>query len=159
MDTNPGLRDRRPRRLVRSSLALALVGGLGPAACSDAVLPLVTTWQASLQPVSPAQRVSGQVGVLSQPGRSETTIQITGADEGVTYAWRILTGTCGSQGDVVGGRASYPQLHAGADGVATGETVLSRELNPEGEYAAWTFRLVAGGAEIDAACGVLRRSR
>ncbi|MDP2958646.1 MAG: hypothetical protein Q8N53_19635, partial [Longimicrobiales bacterium] len=123
------------------SLALALVGGLGPAACSDAVLPLVTAWQANLQPVSPAQRVSGQVGVLSQAGRSAPSISITRADEGVTYSWRILTGTCGSKGDVVGGRASYPQLKPGADGVATGETTLSRELNPEGEYAAWLFRL------------------
>ncbi len=158
MDPRSSLRDRRPKRVVRG-VALALGGGLCLAACSDAVLPLVTTWQASLQPVSPAQRVSGQVGVLSQPGRSETTIQITGADEGVTYAWRILTGTCGSQGDVVGGRASYPQLQAGADGLAAGETTLSRELNPEGEYASWLFRLLAGGGETAAACGVLRRSR
>ncbi len=158
MDTRSLLRDRSPRCTVRG-LSLALAGVLCLSACSDAVLPLLTAWQAELKPVSPVQRVTGQVAVLSQPGRSETTIQITGADEGVTYAWRILTGTCGSQGDVVGGRASYPQLLAGADGVATGETVLSRELNPEGEYAAWMFRLVAGGGETAAACGVLRRSR
>jgi hypothetical protein len=144
---------------VARSLAVALVGGVCLAGCSDAVLPLVTAWLAELRQVSPAHRVSGQVGVLSQPGRSETTIQITGADEGVTYAWRILTGTCASKGDVVGGRASYPRLQIGADGAASGETTLSRELNPEGQFAAWLFRLAVGGAETDAACGVLRRSR
>ena len=158
MDARPALLDSRPPRALRG-LAAALVGGLCLVACSDAVLPLLSTWQADLQPVSPAQRVSGQVGVLSQAGRSATTIQITRADEGVAYAWRILTGSCGSRGDVVGGRAAYPQLQVGADGVASGETVLSRELNPEGEYAAWLFRLAAGGGEADAACGLLRRSR
>ncbi|HSW31035.1 MAG TPA: hypothetical protein VLH75_16240 [Longimicrobiales bacterium] len=137
----------------------ALVLAALAAACTDAVLPVLTTWQATLQPTSPAQRVLGEVAVLSQSGRAETSIKIFRSDPGVTYAWRILTGACGVQGDAVAGRAVYPQLEAGSDGVAEGRTTLSRELDAEGSYAAWLFQRGAGGTESVAACGVLQRQR
>jgi len=138
--------------------AASVVGGIA-GACSDAVLPQLTTWQASLQPVSPVQRVMGEVAVLSQSGRADTSIKISRSDPGVLYAWRILTGSCAAQGDAVAGRAVFPELEAGADGVAEGRTTLSRELDPEGSYAAWLFRIAAGGSESAAACGALRRQR
>lgn len=144
-----------PRRALGALLAMGVVGGL---ACSDAVLPLTTTWEGTLSPLSPSDRVSASVGVLSQAGRARISIQMSGGAEGRTYAWRVREGSCEAPGATVGGEAQYPRLEPNANGITTGETVLSRELNPEGAYAGWIFR-VTGTDEVAAACGGLVRGR
>jgi hypothetical protein len=103
--------------------------------------------------------VVGDVVVLSQSGRADASITISRSEPGATYSWRILSGSCSSQGATFVGRAVFPQLTAGSDGVASGQASLSRELDPGGAYAAWLFQLAAGGAESVAACGVLRWAR
>jgi hypothetical protein len=144
---------------VASARAALVVAGLLLAACSDAVLPQVTTWEADLRPSSPSSRLLASVGAISQPGRAEVSIQMGGGDTGRSYSWRIVGGSCEGPGDTVGGQAVYPVLQADAQGGATDETVLSRELAPEGSYAALLFRLDPDGGEIRAACGEMERTR
>lgn len=144
------------RRGVVGAAVLLLAAG---AACSDAVLPQITTWEGDLRPIGPSQRASASLAVLSQSGRAGVSIQMVGGDPDVTYAWRIVDGSCQAPGEVVGGRAVYPALETGAQGSASGETVLSRELDPEGSYAGWLYRVGSGGTETVAACGALQRRR
>lgn len=157
MTRSPSLRFE-VRRAV-PGVAAAFFAAACLAGCADAVLPRLTTWQASLQPMSPAQRVVGDVVVLSQSGRADASITISRSGPGAAYSWRLLVGSCGAQGAAIVGRAVFPQLTAGADGIASGQASLSRELDPDGAYAAWLFQVATGGAESAAACGVLRWAR
>ncbi len=136
----------------------ALALGLFAVACSSATVPLATTWEAQVEPLSPGG-VKGSVAVLSQAGRASTSIQITRAQPDAVYAWRIESGGCPGGGDVVGGLAVYPELVPGPQGSASGETVLSRELEPDGTYAARVFGRSEEGGEEARACGILRRTR
>jgi hypothetical protein len=141
--------------LSRSVIACALVSSGTSWGCSDITLPQRTAWEGELQSLPPAQ-VGGSVAVLSQSGRSETSILITGAQREATYAWRIRTGSCEAGGDVVGGVAIYPTLSPDASGQAEGETILSRQLDRDGTYATWVFQVLED-AEEPAACGSLAR--
>ena len=152
------LQKKRPSG--RRGLALAVTLAVcASTACSDAILPELTTWEGQLAPLTPADRTSGSVGALASGGRTETSIQILGGQPGRSYGWRIATGSCASLGDVVGGSAVYPVLTPGEDGMATGETILSRQLAADATHAAWLYLQGPGGTETPVACGALVRKR
>jgi hypothetical protein len=132
---------RTGRTVARVWVGCALV-----ASCSSVTVPLLTTWEAEVEPVTlSGSRAS--VAVVSQAGRAATSIQLVRGEAGVTYSWRLESGVCPDGGVVVGGRAVYPQLTVGSQGSAEGETVLSRELDPRGRYVARVFRRPADGVE------------
>lgn len=151
------LRSPRPLPILRAAAAAGLFVASGLiSGCRDISGPARTAWEGDLQPIGPAQ-VQGSVAVISQFGRSETSIQIVSAEPGATYSWRILSGSCQDGGAIVGGSAVYPALVPDPSGTAEGQTILSRELDPEGSYAAWLFLVVSGAEEELIACGPLER--
>jgi hypothetical protein len=121
-------------------------------------VPLLTTWEAEVEPVRTAG-VRGSLAVVSQSGRATISIQLVRGEAGVTYSWRLESGTCPDGGEVVGGRAVYPPLTPGLEGSADGDTVVSRELDPEGSYVARVFRILQSSGEDLEGCGELRRTR
>jgi hypothetical protein len=141
----------------RCALTGVLVGAVVTGSCSDAVIPLITTWEGSLEALKPGGP-RGSLAVISQPGRAQTSLQLIQGRANATYSWRIKSGSCAAPGDIVGGVASYPQLTAGDDGAVSGQTTLSRELSPDGSFAGWIYEASAVG-EPPVACGDLRRSR
>lgn len=151
-----------PRTLLRPAhcvLAAGLI--MAPGAlngCSATVTGPTIAWEGALEPVRPAV-VHGSVAVLSGSGRSEASISIIDGEPGVSYRWRIHSGSCQAAGDVVGGRAAYPVLSPGSSGQAGADASLSAALDPDREYAAWVLLDADDGHEEDMACGeLLRRS-
>ena len=137
--------------------AAAVFGVLAAPACSDAILPQLTTWEGSIEPMRPGAP-RGSLAALSQAGRTNTSLQLTLGQAGTTYAWRIQSGSCTEPGETVGGRAAYPTMVPGPDGSATDDTSLSRELSPDGTYAGWIY-VVSGEEETAVSCGDLLRTR
>jgi hypothetical protein len=147
----------RPLSTLRGAVAAGLLIASGlTGGCRDISGPVSTAWEGDLLPTGPLQ-LQGSVAVVSRLGRSETSIQISSAEPGATYSWRIRSGSCQDGGAVVGGTAVYPEIVPDPSGTAEGGTVLSRELDPGGTYAAWLFRVVAGPMEELIACGEIRR--
>ena len=148
-------RSRRPR-IPPAPAGCLIMAALCLSGCSDIVAPTRSGWEGELEPVPPAE-VRGSVAVISQSGRSETSILITNAVPGETYSWRIRSGSCDTSGDVVGGAAVYPPLSPDDTGEAEGQTTLSRELEPGNTYAALVFLSPAVGDAELVACGELAR--
>lgn len=104
--------------------------------------------------------MAGNVGAVSRSGQTSASIQLEGGDSGVVYAWRILSGSCASPGEDVVGKAVYPEMTTGLSGTGEAEATLARELDYQGTYAAWVFRISpADGSEAVAACGEMDRTR
>jgi hypothetical protein len=147
----------RPLSTLRGAVAAGLLIASAPiGGCRDISGPVSTAWEGELQPTG-LLPLQGSVAVVSRLGRSETSIRISGAEPGATYSWRIRSGSCQDGGAVVGGTAVYPEIVADPSGTAEGGTVLSRELDPGGTYAAWLFEVAAGPTEELIACGEILR--
>ncbi|MEJ2679483.1 MAG: hypothetical protein P8174_10470 [Gemmatimonadota bacterium] len=124
------------------------------AACAGPITPDDTTWQATLTATGPRDRLTGNVGVLSQSDRLSANIQIKNAPPGAILTWQLRTGSCAQAGDLIGGRAVYPALTADTLGAASAVTVVDTHLSSDGQYQASV--LDAGGLVV--ACGELQRS-
>lgn len=129
---------------------MLLLGG-----CESATEPTIVAWEGELQATPPAA-VNGSVAAISQFGRTEASILLTGAEAGATYGWRINSGTCDAEGAVVGGAAVYPALTAGAQGSATENTTFAELLGTDGSYAARVF-VTADEEQTVHACAELER--
>ena len=127
-----------------------LAGGLAWA-CSSSTAPLFTQWEGNLVPIPPAT-VEGRAAAVTQFGRTEISIQITDAEPGVSYGWRVDTGSCQNPGILQGGDASYPGLTPGPGGTATANAILSALFPATGAYAA---RVFLEESEKVVACGEL----
>jgi hypothetical protein len=123
------------------------------AACATSTDPGTTTWQASLTPVNPHDRLIGAIAVLSQPDRLTATIQIKNAAPGAILTWQLGTGTCDQTGDLIGGRAVYPTLTADSLGTADAIAVVDSHLQADGRYQAAVFDTT----DALRACGELLR--
>jgi hypothetical protein len=127
------------------------------AACGSSTEPVLTIWEGDLEPVLPAT-VGGMVAAVSQFGRTEASIQITDAEAGHTYFWRIDSGTCQGAGETQGGVAAYPPLTPGQAGMASTDAVLSTVFKPDRDFAARVYLSGGGGGEQVVACGPLRQT-
>ncbi|MFC1791078.1 hypothetical protein ACFL0I_01250 [Gemmatimonadota bacterium] len=141
-----------PALLAKAPLLLA--GILLLTACKGSTEPALSQWEATLVP-EPAGDVSGRVVALSQPARTEISILIEIAEAGATYRWRIHSGTCQSDGDMLGGAAQYPALNPGEGGSAEAQAVISSTLRSGAEYSARVSLAEEGGPEEMVACGNL----
>lgn len=133
-------------RITAGVLILALTS------CSSGLEPALL-WEATLDPVLPSP-VSGTVAAVTDAGRTQIGIQIREAEPGVTYRWRVDTGTCEAAGQLQGGLASYPSLVPGSSGTASAEAIISAVFSSGSSYAARVAREENGG-EVVVACGVL----
>ena len=71
--------------------------------------PEQSVWEATLQGGIENPGVFGNAAALSDAGRTEAGIQVSGLVPG-TYIWRIRGANCQSPGSVVGGEGQYPDL-------------------------------------------------
>ncbi|MEJ2217506.1 MAG: hypothetical protein P8099_12920 [Gemmatimonadota bacterium] len=136
---------------IRVRRGLILVGLL--AGCSTATTPAVTAWQATLAPVLPHDPLNGNVAVVSEHDRLNASIQVDNAPAGMVLTWQLRTGACDESGDILGGRAVYPELSADSVGSATVETVVDRSLHSGGQYHASVFNT----SDTLLACGELQQ--
>lgn len=121
--------------------------------CRRVVEPNVVAWEGELAGAQGAfDPLQGSAAALSEGNRTAASIAISGAEDTLSYAWRIQRGSCQSPGDVVGGLASYPVLEPGSSGSASADAALSEGML-SGSFHAAVFR---SGDETPVACGDLR---
>lgn len=130
-------------------LALALT------ACATSTSIDTTRWTGQLQSVLPSP-VSARVAGVSQAGRTRFTIDMSNGEPGVTYGWRVDSGTCDAQGSILGGTASYETLTASEAGSASGEASVPGMLTPGSDYAARVYQADGSGQTV-LACGMIRQ--
>ena len=140
---------RHPPWIFRLFGLLPLVGG-----CSSAVEPLLTRWEGDLVPILPST-VSGLVAAVTHFGRTDISILIERGEAGLTYGWRVESGTCEGSGAIQGGRAVYPDLVASEAGTAGGETSIAALFKADFQLAARVVRSVDGAEQV-VACGDLQ---
>jgi len=114
----------------------------------------MTRWEGDLVPILPST-VSGLVAAVTHFGRTDVSIFIEQAEAGLTYGWRIDSGTCEGSGAIQGGRAVYPDLVASEAGTAGGDTALSALFEADFQLAARVVRSVDGAEQV-VACGELQ---
>jgi hypothetical protein len=148
------LRHDHPRLLLLGSVLLAT----GMASCSPTVLPTATLWSANLRQEG-SGGIQGTLGVVSQNGSTRASMSLTFGQSGITYLWRIATGDCASEGEIVGGRAAYPPLVPGDSGGDAEYAVLAGELTSGGSYAARILEDTGNGSEQVAACSALVQTK
>lgn len=116
-----------------------------------------TIWEGRLVGVVPG--LSGSVAAVAMTGRTTVELQIHGATAAPAYAWRINRGSCGTEGEIMGGVAIYPALRPDDSGEAAARAVLSRELISGNGYAVRLLHVDAAGFERTEACGTLEEVR
>jgi hypothetical protein len=127
-------------------------------ACGSATDPVLLAWEGDLEPAGPGG-VSGSVGVASQYGRTEASILIEGGQPEATYQWRINEGGCAAAGEVIGGRAVYPELTTQTGAAVSADATIAGMLDGDTPYAARVLVAGTGGGESVIACGELERIR
>lgn len=139
---------RRPETLL---LAVIVLPCLSVACDVGTNGPTATAWQGDLIAVDSANPLTGTVAAVSEGNRTEAGIDISHAQPGSVYAWRIRAGTCETPGAVVGGMAAYHELTADESGRAADETVLSTTLRSRNQY----HGVVMDATAAIVACGEL----
>lgn len=111
-------------------------------------------WTSTLtaDPAFPSVRATAQAS--STPDGTAVAVNVAGAPAGGTHPWHLHTGSCGSDGAVVGDASAYSPLRPGADGTATANTTLDTELAMGQEYHV-QLRAGAGMTSPVIACGDL----
>lgn len=114
--------------------------------CSlDVQQPQATLWEGQLQATGEGPNLTGSAAAVSRSSSTEAGIEVTGGEAGDRWTWRLREGTCERPGPVLGSSASYPVLEAAESTdpeapspvvTASGETVLSATLDPDGSYHA-----------------------
>jgi hypothetical protein len=123
------------------------------AGCRRVVEPNVVAWEGELMGAQGAfDPLQGSAAALSEGNRTVASIAISGAEDTLSYVWRIRRGDCRTPGAVVGGLASYPVLEPGSGGSASADAALSEGML-SGSFHAAVFR---SGDEALVACGDLR---
>jgi len=124
------------------------------AACSiEPMQPRPSAWEASIEGRAEFAGLAGSAGVVSQIGATQMTVQISGAEAGRSFDWRLHAGSCASLGPGLGTSLDYPPLHAGTGGSASRTATISRMLEPAGVYTL----VIRTSDGIIAACGNLVR--
>lgn len=131
---------------------LAALLALGAAGCSDISYQAPTAWRADIDPVGPVgQAVTGSSAAASQGRRTtEAGISVDG-QPGVTYAWRINSGTCAAPGPLLGGQGAYPNITAEADGEAEVIRTFISALMETGEQ--YQVTVLLSGTSTIVGCG------
>ncbi|MFN2383728.1 MAG: hypothetical protein ABR559_05625 [Gemmatimonadota bacterium] len=127
--------------MMRQTLALgALAMILGLAACS-ARGEVNTSGAGTMQSWTANVAASGTDGhsgfaTASTDGSGETraNVTLTGGSEGGNHPWHIHSGTCGSDGAIVGDPAAYPALRPDPSGNASATATLDVALDPQASY-------------------------
>lgn len=113
----------------------------------------IVAWEGEL--ISSTSAPSGRAAALSQSGRTDASIQISGGpDDDGLYSWRIRTGSCASPGSLIGGLAQYPDLALEGGGSVSANAVLTDGM-PAGRN--YHVVLIRGADDAEVACGQLQR--
>lgn len=132
---------------------LLVLAGLACDSSIESALP--TAWSADLAATESGS--AGPVGTLSAVSQGihiEAAIDLSRAEPGISYEWRIRSGSCAQPEDTVGGVASYPVLDASGSGSASAQALLNETLDPGGGYHAVVFE---AATMQTVSCGSLER--
>jgi hypothetical protein len=81
--------------------------------------------------------ISGAASVTPShtPGWEHVLISIENSVAGGTYAWSLKSGSCASQGNVIGPANRYADFNIHADGSGAAEAAIPETLSPSASYA------------------------
>ena len=91
-------------------------------------------WKAGLTGSGAFASVVGQVKATSLEGRTNATINITGATVGGSHPWMIHEGTCNLPGAALGTASEYPLVTIGSDGRGTANAQVNARLDEAKDY-------------------------
>ena len=69
------------------------------------------------------------------PGWVQVLISVENSVAGETYAWSLKSGTCASQGNVIGPANRYADFNIHADGSGAADAAIPETLSPSASYA------------------------
>ena len=69
------------------------------------------------------------------PGWVHVLVSVDNSVAGETYAWSLKSGTCASQGNVIGPANRYADFNIHADGSGAAEAAIPETLSPSASYA------------------------
>jgi len=101
-------------------------------------------------------RGAAAVAPSQVPGWEHVMLSLDNTTAGGIYAWSLHTGTCASQGNVVGPVDRYSQFAIHADGSGAAEALIPILLSPTNAYAVVATPLSASSAP--SACADLTRT-
>ena len=107
---------------------------------------------------SNAATITGAAAVAPSqvPGWDHVMLSIDNTIAGGAYTWSLHTGTCASQGSVVGPVDRYSQFAIHADGSGAAEAVIPTLLSPVNSYAVFATPVATSAAS--SACADLART-
>lgn len=130
------------------------------AANSLGVMPLrppTPIWLGAIRSSNTATITGAAAVAPSQvPGWDHVMLSIDNTAAGGIYRWSLRTGTCASQGSVVGPVDRYSQFAIHADGSGAAEAVIPTVLSPANSYAVFATPVTASAAQT--ACADLART-
>lgn len=135
------------------ALAAATAASLAVVASPD------STWKATLMPKN-GSRITGNAEVKGQGAdSSRMDIELKDAAPGTAYAWHMHSGSCATDGAVVGLASSYPELRSDSSGSADLEITLAVPAPASGVYSIRVHSpdMEPGKAGTTVSCGDLKR--
>lgn len=118
--------------------------------------PTSTEWNASLSGQAGFESVSGSASAVTEHSQTTVTITISGAPAGGIHPWHIHSGSCATDGPVVGPMDAYPNLQIDGTGSAGASATIDLALAPDAPYFVNVHNSPQDLATI-VACGNLTR--
>ncbi len=111
---------------------------------------------ADLRGIEGWNALRGSVYARPMPGGTQLALTVGGGIPGSRYIWDVREGTCGSNGQIVGGAAGYMAVELGQRGTGNTITDLTTTLDAGKDYS---VNLYASATErtLVIACGRLAR--
>lgn len=154
---------------LRQILVVALAAAIGTACAPSAydspntlgVMPLrppTQIWLGAVGGSGNTTVINGAAAVTPSqiPGWTHVMLSIDNTVAGQVYSWSLRSGSCGSEGSVVGPTDRYSAFAIHADGTGAAETVIPTTLSQSESYAVIATPVSPGGAS--SACANLTRA-
>ena len=94
----------------------------------------VVDFDATLHGTPGHPQLHGSARAVASLGTTAVTVNLTGAEEGVSHPWHVHYGDCGSGGSIVGAGSSYPPLTPDQDGSDRVTTTIGVQLYDDTTY-------------------------
>jgi hypothetical protein len=120
--------------------------------------PEVLLWEGELlvEAEGPAD-MKGSAAMVAYQFQSDVGVGIESGPEGVSYGWRVHSGTCATPGDAVAPSTAFPALNVDSDGAGEAATTIQRRLTGT-EYAVQVVENADGSGAVLACADLTRRT-
>ena len=102
---------------------------------ADDPRPMGSAWSGEIATAAAHGHSGYATAAVLQDGRTRVNVTLAGGSAGGVHPWRIHTGGCREQGQVVGSETAYPTLTPDDSGAASATATLPLALDPADEYS------------------------